>query len=171
MNVGAATYCENADSDGAPRNHHMKDLRPYICTFPKCSYDPGKLYSSRHAWFEHELAFHRRQWHCPFDCVVFSDFSEFDSHLKEEHPGRVDAVSFQVLSRGKEIPTTAEAKCPFCSMTLKSRRDIESHIGEHEERIALMALSSMSDYHDIVRRREQELSEREQQLRIKEEKT
>jgi len=126
----------------------MKDLRPYICTFPKCSSDPGKLYSSRQAWFQHELVFHRRQWHCPFDRVVFSDFSEFDSHLKEMHPGRVDAVSFEVLSRGKEIPHTAEAKCPFCWMTLKSRRQIESHIGRHEERIALMALSSMRDYHD-----------------------
>ena len=37
--------------------HILKDLQPYICTFPHCS-RPDKLYDSRREWFDHITKVH-----------------------------------------------------------------------------------------------------------------
>lgn len=47
--------------DRAWRAHVLQDLQPYVCTYPNCP-DGFEMYSSRHAWLEHERLIHRRVW-------------------------------------------------------------------------------------------------------------
>lgn len=124
----------------------MRDIRPYVCTFADCAANPEKLYSSQRTWFEHELAFHRRQWNCPRGCPdVFSRLEDFEKHLASSHGTRAEELSPKSLARGREIMPTAEATCPFCSRLMRSRKRIKSHIGAHQRQIALMALCTMRD--------------------------
>ncbi|ORY05495.1 hypothetical protein BCR34DRAFT_543915 [Clohesyomyces aquaticus] len=46
----------NMNKEDSWRKHALSDLRPYLCTFQNCDL---KLFSDRHAWFEHEIE-HRR---------------------------------------------------------------------------------------------------------------
>lgn len=125
------------------RAHILRDIRPYVCTFPDCNVDPNKLYSSRRAWFEHELTFHRRQWSCPLGCATaIGDLTSFQAHIASEHPTHVHELSSHALPRGQEIPANAEARCPFCTMNIKPRRKIESHIAWHQVQVGLMVLQS-----------------------------
>ncbi|EFY95957.2 hypothetical protein X797_008966 [Metarhizium robertsii] len=125
------------------RGHIIKDIRPYVCTFTDCTVDPGKLYSSRHAWFEHELAFHRRQWPCPSGCAtILTDIESFREHVESKHGTRAQQLLSHPLPRGLELPPDAEAICPFCQESIKSRQKIGFHIALHQLEIGLMVLQS-----------------------------
>ena len=45
------------------RHHVFEDIMPYVCTFEYCP-SPDQLYGSCEEWFDHELQFHRQEWHC-----------------------------------------------------------------------------------------------------------
>ncbi|KUJ07745.1 uncharacterized protein LY89DRAFT_742517 [Mollisia scopiformis] len=144
--------------------HILRDIRPYICTFPDCTADPNKLYSSRRAWFEHELAFHRRQWPCPFGCTTsMPDLASLNIHIASKHPGRAHDFSSHPLPRGQEISPAAEAVCPFCALHIKPRGRIESHIALHQVQVGLMVLQSSiiedSDDEDLAENEEEDLEE------------
>lgn len=122
----------------------MADLRPYVCTFVECAHDPSKLYSRKSTWFEHELTFHRRRWECSLGCSKdFSSQAELKNHIHEKHPDIQDITLLQSLLAGREVAARSEAKCPFCSNALKSRKHTRQHIANHQKQIALRALYSM----------------------------
>ncbi|KAF4628161.1 hypothetical protein G7Y89_g9989 [Cudoniella acicularis] len=129
--------------------HIYADMRSYVCTFPECTHDPSKLYSRRSAWFDHELAFHRRQWNCITGCSkIFSTRSDFRTHLSTTHGDLTDKEHLLSLLKGRELSPNAQTSCPFCKTTIKSRRRIKSHIGNHHQQVALFVLSSMRPYAD-----------------------
>ncbi|KAH7094547.1 hypothetical protein FB567DRAFT_6078 [Paraphoma chrysanthemicola] len=131
-------------SERSWKKHIMADLRPFVCTFRECDSDPGKLYSRKSTWFEHELTFHRRRWECSLGCsTAFLSRAALRTHLLEKHPNIQDITFVQSLLTGREIAAKAEARCPFCSKTLKSRKRIREHIANHQKQIALRALYSM----------------------------
>lgn len=57
------------------------------------------------------------------------------------------------MARGQEILANAEAECPFCKASIKSRRQIESHIARHHVQVSLMVLNS-----SIVEEADEEVS-------------
>lgn len=126
------------------RKHILTDLRPYFCTFPECEVDPGRLFSSRQSWFEHELAYHRREWQCPFSCGSMSSLELFEAHLLNAHGKSTSEFSPQAL-RGTEIPdkSTTEYRCPFCGESSNSRKKFQSHVARHQVQIALLAFWSV----------------------------
>ncbi|EPE31996.1 hypothetical protein GLAREA_12078 [Glarea lozoyensis ATCC 20868] len=143
------------------RTHILRDIRPYVCTFPDCNVDPNKLYSSRRVWFEHELKFHRRQWFCPLGCAtIIEDLTSLQAHVASVHPTHIRELISDALPRMQEISANAEAQCPFCLMNIKPRRKIESHIAWHQVQVGLMVLQSSviedSDEEDEAEQEEEE---------------
>ncbi|KAI0102183.1 hypothetical protein GGR51DRAFT_528083 [Nemania sp. FL0031] len=125
------------------REHILADLRPYVCTYPDCTFDPDKLYSSQRAWFSHELKFHRRRWLCPLeDNVNFDNLGALEAHVRQKHEGCLSALCREVMSVGQEMPYDAIENCPLCLSTIESRMELESHIGKHFAQIALMAITT-----------------------------
>lgn len=63
--------------------HIFKDIKPYVCTFPKCSM-PDRLYDSRREWYFHESTEHRRE---DFVCSLCKDTLK-SSKQYERHVAR-----------------------------------------------------------------------------------
>ncbi|KAI1121333.1 hypothetical protein F5Y10DRAFT_272165 [Nemania abortiva] len=123
--------------------HILRDIRPYVCTFPECSFDPNKLYSSRRAWFQHEITFHRRRWPCPPGCPpIITDPVSFQEHIASEYRRHTYEPSSNPLKRGQEIPTNADIECPFCRAVIKPPQQVESHVAFHHIQVSLMVLQS-----------------------------
>lgn len=94
------------------RQHVFRDLMAYSCTFEHC--DSG-LFESRIAWKTHEIAEHRRDWHCP-SCQ--HDFGTRDSvarHISAEHPDIEDELVHALVTAASPQHTSAKiSDCPFC---------------------------------------------------------
>lgn len=94
------------------RQHVFRDLMAYSCTFEHC--DSG-LFESRIAWKTHEIAEHRRDWHCP-SCQ--RDFGTRDSvarHMSAEHPDTEDTLVHALVTAASPQHTSAKiSDCPFC---------------------------------------------------------
>jgi len=135
------------------RSHVMQDLQPYVCTFKDCSL---KLFSSRHEWFEHELANHRRTWRCD-ECVIsFPSVEAFRAHLNTCYPSTTLSTDLKALiSRAEQTVGQIPAlDCPLCDAlnselqklnhtqedVTVSSECFKKHLGRHLEKVALFAL-------------------------------
>jgi len=131
----------------------MQDLQPYVCTFKDCSL---KLFSSRHEWFEHELANHRRTWRCD-ECVIsFPSVEAFRAHLNTCYPSTTLSTDMKALiSRAEQAVRQIPAlDCPLCDVlnsqlqklnhtqedVTVSSEYFKKHLGRHLEKLALFAL-------------------------------
>lgn len=81
----AVSACELANTD-LNRMHVFADLRPYICTFARCSKELAQ-FTTRAAWAEHEFNEHRtvRSWLCPECSLQCHSETDWDEHLEESH--------------------------------------------------------------------------------------
>lgn len=62
MEVSAhGAILKTSTTDDCARAHNLRDLQPYVCTYPDCV-DGHRLYGSRQAWFDHESTAHRQYW-------------------------------------------------------------------------------------------------------------
>ena len=125
----------------------FRDLQPYLCTFEECA-SADQLYSSRHEWFDHELEIHRRIWQCPSGCQeVYRSQDEFLNHLRRSHSAKYQEAQLLPLSTiwAKPIDKDNRASCPLCFETLQSRKQIEKHVGSHQEDLALFTLPANPD--------------------------
>ncbi|KAK5747555.1 hypothetical protein LTR17_000198 [Elasticomyces elasticus] len=148
------------------REHVMRDLRAYVCTFEDCT---AGLFEDRHTWFQHEQAVHRRQWICRL-CTSSGHTKWFISpdalhtHLAHVHNhalpvGLAASAILQASSRPlDQIP--AAGACPLCDewyeglkadgirrqvpeddVLVVSARDLERHLASHHEQLSLFAVS------------------------------
>lgn len=61
--------------------HIFKDIKPYVCTFPKCSM-PDRLYDSRREWYFHESTEHRREdWVCSLCRDTLKSSKQYERHV------------------------------------------------------------------------------------------
>lgn len=122
----------------------LRDLHPYVCTFPSCSAS-NRLFERRHEWFQHELQVHRRLWRCIDGCqAIFTSQSKFETHLREDHT-RISTLQLADLVSlcEQQINLDLITECRLCGQKGLSIRGLEKHIGNHQEQLALFALPSV----------------------------
>lgn len=94
------------------RQHVFRDLMAYSCTFEHC--DSG-LFESRIAWKTHEIAEHRRDWHCPSCRRDFGTRDSVARHISAEHPDTEDEKVHALVTAASPQHTSAKiSDCPFC---------------------------------------------------------
>ena len=61
--------------------HIIRDIRPYICTFPACQ-TPNRLYDSRREWFQHFIrGHHSDNFNCPLCKSDQTSIEDLEHHL------------------------------------------------------------------------------------------
>ncbi|CZR49380.1 uncharacterized protein FPRO_08879 [Fusarium proliferatum ET1] len=96
--------------------HVFRDLQAYVCTFDNCK-TSDTLFETRQDWIQHEMEYHRREWHCnDSQHALCSTESDFVAHMKTSH--KLQLSESQLLSVVKlcERPSTADTHvCPLCT--------------------------------------------------------
>ena len=64
------------------RKHVMRDLKPYVCTYPDCS-QAGETYASRFAFSHHERHIHKLRLYCVFceKMLAWHSLPEYGRHV------------------------------------------------------------------------------------------
>ena len=151
------------------RRHIYNDLNPYICTFEDCD---SRLYSTRHEWFEHELARHRMEWQCKVrGCrKIFKSVGLLEAHLRMYHVQEITEIQLPALLEMSEKPIDriSPDECPFCEQWSTHLQNIQpsigpqqghdslvvtpnqfrNHVARHMEQLALFALPKRSGDED-----------------------
>lgn len=127
------------------RKHVLCDLQPYVCSFENCK-TAGKVYSTRRAWFKHELKRHRNsiKYHCQLRTCKgeFGSGPAFRKHLGKSH----GLAKWEIVDLNmKDVKRTTKAKhysyCTFCDMHLGDEASIPRHVGRHLEELAFVILA------------------------------
>ncbi|KAK2053280.1 hypothetical protein LY76DRAFT_472218, partial [Colletotrichum caudatum] len=123
------------------REHILRDLQPYMCTYEDCS-DADALYSSRAAWLAHENHVHRRIWRCfEHSTPLFTSQDSLQQHLKAEHSAMLGPVQIQEIAKLSYTSTTEQrSTCPFCHSTGPFTRGLANHMAFHMEQLACFAV-------------------------------
>lgn len=119
----------------------LRDIKPYICTYPGCP-QSELLFSSRDEWLEHEEWEHRKRFSCPEHVnQSFQTSREFQIHV-EESPHVISAgLSFDALADVSRSSDPDDRRvCPICLALLDNVDRLHNHIANHLERFAAFAL-------------------------------
>lgn len=117
--------------------HVLRDLLPYVCTFECCS-TRNHLYEKRHLWFSHERENHPLTWICTICQLPLSSKSTTIAHLEKEHLLETPSLSNVLPYCAKEH----SERCPLCRQSISSLTELEKHLGDHQEELALLAVPS-----------------------------
>ncbi|KAL7801993.1 hypothetical protein V8C43DRAFT_272440 [Trichoderma afarasin] len=127
-------------SEKAWRAHIIRDLRPYICTFERCS-NSEQLYDSRDDWIEHETSTHQTVFRCPLhEEETFDTLATYEEHTQKYHNEDAMPSSFTTSTA-----TNIRRSCPICSVVLGTTQKLQSHIALHLERFAMFSLPRCID--------------------------
>ncbi|KAF8244869.1 ankyrin [Wilcoxina mikolae CBS 423.85] len=140
------TYCYTLTVHDNRRTwvrHVFRDLRPFICTFENCQRSEY-LFASRHEWFEHERAVHRREWFCTSCNQSMISKDEYQQHLQRQHGGQFTSAQLPLLVERGERPMESDQSCPLCKEMYAPRR-LQSHLGQHMQQIALFVLPGAAE--------------------------
>ena len=122
------------------RAHVLQDLQPYTCTYPDCP-DGLQMYSTRHAWLEHERLVHRRVWQCfEHASAVFSSQSGLHRHLKSQHNDITKAQIQNLLDVSESSLVDAREKCPICLLSRGYCKELDKHMSFHLEKLATFSV-------------------------------
>ncbi|KAL1392313.1 hypothetical protein HDK64DRAFT_70726 [Phyllosticta capitalensis] len=141
----------SAANSNSWRSHVYEDLLPYICTFEQCS-TPLHRFQSRNSWFAHEME-HISRWRCPLACEeLFDTRHALASHLKDLHhwmtradlPGGITDACLVIPDGGTRMP------CPLCCDKIYLS-ELQTHLGQHQEQVALFALQSRIRHGELER--------------------
>lgn len=126
--------------NGKIRRHVFRDLRPYTCTFAKCT-NPDKLYATRREWIYHEMQMHRRQWSCRSCHDHFTTKQLMSSHLQTAHAHMWNQEQLSTLLEVSEGPAdeAVARPCTFCGDE-HSGKHLMAHIAGHLEELSLFVL-------------------------------
>jgi hypothetical protein len=147
---------QNITSEKSWRKHGFSDLRPYLCTFEGCDL---KLFSDRGGWFEHEMQYHRAEWHCHIcERVDFRSLEKFQKHLRL-HGENLSEDQLSALSEVSKSPVDSlpALDCPFChdweaklrqanpyitqdKVVIVTASEFRQHVGSHMQQLALFAI-------------------------------
>ncbi|KAB5586279.1 hypothetical protein GE09DRAFT_1166719 [Coniochaeta sp. 2T2.1] len=121
--------------------HLVRDLRPYICTYPECR-NPEQLYDTRQDWIQHENTCHRTVWRCPsHQDQSFRRLGAFLAHVDDGHVAGVGTAVPESLIRASECTSDdSDRPCPVCLFSTEKTADMSKHIALHLERIALFSI-------------------------------
>ncbi|KAI1146630.1 hypothetical protein F4825DRAFT_456282 [Nemania diffusa] len=112
-------YCrtiQNVANRPEWKRHVYSDLQLYVCTFEHCLSQP---FESRHAWFQHEMDNHRRQWLCSFcnsSATVLANKVDMENHLRDSHIESVTLAQLRWLLETCDRPSlqSGTLHCLFC---------------------------------------------------------
>jgi len=116
----------------------LKDLEPYVCTFPECERHDA-IYGNREEWFEHE-SHHRQVYHCgERDHERFADEAHFRHHMADYHKLTIELTrnSSSLSIFLQQTDHSSAMKCQLCGNTTSG---LKNHLSHHLERIALFAI-------------------------------
>lgn len=142
MEVSAhGAILKTSTNDDCARAHILRDLQPYVCTYPDCV-DGHRLYESRQAWFDHESTAHRQCWRCrDHPSLNFSTQELLEAHLETSHkdiPSSRARTDFSEISEATFDDT--RDKCPFCLVATNNILNMPNHLANHLERVATFSL-------------------------------
>ncbi|KAI3553011.1 hypothetical protein CABS02_06789 [Colletotrichum abscissum] len=125
-------------------DHVLSDLQPYVCVSRDCII-PIQQYSEETRWMQHMLANHLRTYQCPLGCnETYPNAIASAAHISQRHPGMIPPSQLDTLISLSSSPMKEETNtsCPFCSQTMGSIAQYQSHVGEHQREAAVFALLS-----------------------------
>lgn len=135
-------------------------MRPYVCTFTDCK-EKDRLFPSRHDWYSHELAFHRRMWVCISGCSgQFASESAFEAHLRAIHKEFEDTTQAKKYgAHSRQLPEPKISTCPICGDKIRYPELIRTHIGRHQVQLGLWPLRSMRYFEEDDEEDEENVAE------------
>ncbi|KAF8251244.1 hypothetical protein K440DRAFT_596463, partial [Wilcoxina mikolae CBS 423.85] len=125
------------------KRHVFRDIRPYMCTFPACV-KLEHLFGNQHEWFEYELEYHRRSWHCNQCNQTFSSVETFKKHLQRAHPDSFSEEFLPTIIERCTRPDESPQICPLCG-EIQTFNRLQRHLGSHLQQIALFVLRVSED--------------------------
>lgn len=131
------------------KQHVLRDLQPYICTFVDCS-QANTLYDRRAEWMRHEVQYHRREWSCNATGHEFyKNRTEFEAHMRTQHKDSfaVDHLD-SVIDMLERPAISSRFSCPLCCDDRYGDLNVEQlekHLGYHLAVVASFALPSIGD--------------------------
>ena len=128
----------------AHREHILRDLRPYVCTYPECR-EEDQLYDRWKDWANHEQWAHSRTWRCPdHPRAYFETADDFRSHWRTSHHDQ-ETPSDEAARFSETVSTANSRLCPICKCMSENAESMQQHIATHLQRIALFTLPNYSD--------------------------
>ncbi|RPA83843.1 hypothetical protein BJ508DRAFT_413177 [Ascobolus immersus RN42] len=151
------------------RKHVLRDLQPYICTFPTCGLD---TFPSQNAWFDHELLNHRHRWVCMRCTENFPTASEFRHHIYDCHElsaeeslihhtdsqsskgqhreknSDLDAIVSSIMEKSKDHVSASD--CPFCLNSRWARARQGAHHDDYDSQDDESLPAASEDNGEIV---------------------
>ncbi|KAK2015893.1 hypothetical protein LZ32DRAFT_525673 [Colletotrichum eremochloae] len=118
------------------REHILRDIQPYMCTYEECS-DADALYASRSAWLAHEANAHRRSE----DSLL--------QHLEAEHGALLGPAQIHEVAKLSYTTTVDQRSvCPFCQSAGPFIKGLANHMAYHMEQLACFAVPRGSSVDD-----------------------
>ncbi|KAH9214083.1 hypothetical protein DL95DRAFT_504376 [Leptodontidium sp. 2 PMI_412] len=141
------------------KNHVMRDMAPYICTFQgqNCS-KTNCFFQTLSEWLTHIRSEHAAlQWECvapAHDTLLFDDLEKYSDHMKQEHQDIFAASQLHTLAQKTARPAAEPFEmCPFCNMMPDdlvddshnsghdvAQNDLKTHIALHLQSLALLRI-------------------------------
>lgn len=125
------------------RDHVLRDLRPYICTYEDCR-DGDQQYDTFRQWVSHEERSHRTARQCTEHAEeIFKSDSEWREHMNDQH--REDKQSPQSVTIEQKTPDVVGTRqCPICPGATVTNE----HVAIHLQQLALFALPKLTGLED-----------------------
>ena len=125
------------------REHVLRDLRPYVCTYPDCN-EGDQLYDRWKDWASHEQWKHRKTWYCIYHpSLDFKTVEDFKHHWQTDHRDQMTSPD-EAAHSNVTVSQASGRLCPICRCESKSADSLLQHIATHLQRIALFALPKYS---------------------------
>lgn len=129
------------------RDHVLRDLRPFICTYGGCD-EENSLFDNWRDWAKHEQWYHNRLLRCPIHSEdIFLNIKDFQEHMKQSHAGS-DAMIDEAVSASTVVSTKPDRPCPLCLCTRETMDALQRHMATHLQRIARFSLPLSTDAYD-----------------------
>ncbi|KAL9113823.1 MAG: hypothetical protein Q9187_007553, partial [Circinaria calcarea] len=132
------------------REHVLRDLRPYTCTYVDCRAG-DQMYDNWRDWATHEQWTHNRAWRClQHPTETYLTALDFESHLSQQHQGEPFLNLDVAMAAGATVSNIQDRSCPFCLYIPESgdAMQMQIHIASHLQRVALFALPNSTGLED-----------------------
>jgi hypothetical protein len=125
------------------RKHVFNDLRPYVCLVKDCT-APDYTFARRHDWVMHEYD-HNKEWSCILCSQAFTARLNLEQHIQLVHYDVADKHQLdRMTSMGaKSLTSIINVVCPLCREVSLSSKEYQSHVGRHQQDLALFSLPNL----------------------------
>ena len=114
------------------REHVMRDLEPYLCTFGGCL-RPAKTYGIRRDWIQHEIDVHQieKAWLCRPCSEEFPSRTTFDNHMRERHvefTRKPQLDAFADICQKTSDNFHSRTQCPLCFQDYRNDKKLRRYV-------------------------------------------